>query len=75
MDRDRQVLSLLAAGRTNKEIASQLQVSRQAILTHLQRIFRTLKSGEQRQETGAAPSGRSATTARTREAKQKLASN
>ncbi|MGB6479242.1 MAG: DUF2442 domain-containing protein [Candidatus Sulfotelmatobacter sp.] len=74
-DRDRQVLSLLAAGRTNKEIASQLQVSREAILTHLQRIFRTLKSGEQRRGTGAAPPGRSATSGRTRETKQKLASN
>lgn len=73
-DRDREVLSLLAEGRTNKEIATQLQVSRQAILIHLQRIFRALKSVERQGAAGAATPERSATS-RIRETKQRLASN
>jgi DNA-binding CsgD family transcriptional regulator len=36
--RERQVLSLLAEGQTNKEIAAQLRISQQTIRTHLQRL-------------------------------------
>ena len=43
-NRERQVLSLLAEGQTNKEIAAQLRISQQTIRTHLQRLRNKLAS-------------------------------
>lgn len=40
--RQRQVLSLLATGLSNREIASQLQISEYTVINHLRVIYRTL---------------------------------
>jgi DNA-binding NarL/FixJ family response regulator len=41
-DREREVLELLAAGRSNKEIAQRLDVSPNTIKTHVARLFEKL---------------------------------
>ena len=41
-ERERQVLTLLAAGLTGKEIASTLQISPKTAETHLRRIYEKL---------------------------------
>lgn len=40
--REREVLALLAAGRSNKEIARQLEVSPNTVKTHVSRLFEKL---------------------------------
>jgi DNA-binding CsgD family transcriptional regulator len=44
-DREYDVLRLLAAGRSNKEIARQLQVSPNTVKTHVARLFEKLGAG------------------------------
>jgi LuxR family maltose regulon positive regulatory protein len=56
-DRERQILRLLAAGRTNAEIAAELFLSTNTIKTHLKRVFEKL---------GAANRTEAATLARER---------
>jgi DNA-binding CsgD family transcriptional regulator len=41
-EREREVLDLLAAGRSNKEIATQLAVSPNTVKTHVSRLFEKL---------------------------------
>ncbi|HYJ41776.1 MAG TPA: response regulator transcription factor [Steroidobacteraceae bacterium] len=43
-DREFEVLTLLAAGRSNKEIASQLNVSPNTIKTHVAKLFEKLEA-------------------------------
>lgn len=43
-DREFEVLSLLAAGRSNKEIAKQLEVSPNTIKTHVAKLFEKLEA-------------------------------
>jgi len=42
--REREVLALLAAGRSNKEIARQLEVSPNTVKTHVARLFEKLSA-------------------------------
>ena len=42
--REREVLELLAAGRSNKEIARQLEVSPNTVKTHVARLFEPLQA-------------------------------
>ena len=44
-DREADVLQLLAAGRTNKEIAIQLEVSPNTVKTHVARLYEKLGAG------------------------------
>jgi RNA polymerase sigma factor (sigma-70 family) len=44
-ERERQVLQLLADGRSNKEIAAQLGVSPNTVKTHVARLFEKLQVG------------------------------
>ncbi|HTU67558.1 MAG TPA: response regulator transcription factor [Steroidobacteraceae bacterium] len=44
-DREREVLELLAGGRSNKEIANQLAVSPNTVKTHVAKLFEKLQVG------------------------------
>lgn len=52
--REREVLDLLAAGRSNKEIADTLEVADSTVKTHLESIFRKLRVNDR---TGAVTEG------------------
>ena len=43
-DREFEVLTLLAAGRSNKEIANQLDVSPNTVKTHVAKLFEKLEA-------------------------------
>ena len=54
-EREMQVLELLAAGRSNKEIANKLELSPNTVKTHVARLFEKLGA---RHRTEAIPRGR-----------------
>lgn len=53
-DREREVLQLLAAGRSNKEIARHLGVSPNTVKTHVARLFEKLDVGRRTEAIGLA---------------------
>jgi DNA-binding CsgD family transcriptional regulator len=53
-DREREVLQLLAAGRSNKEIARRLGLSPNTVKTHVARLFGKLQAARRTEAVGLA---------------------